>query len=109
VNVREEKGVITPLAQGVMVNERIYDAVVMCTGNLLDPLGIPTRDMIPVGTPTMARRHPSLPANFYRIGPGAEIPFTKTDLAVGAAVRRSNMVAMFRLTNRTAALAAKLS
>jgi hypothetical protein len=95
-----------------LIDGRTYDLVVMCTGNLesdidgldfasFDEYGIPDDD-----DNVVARMHYTLPA--FRVGPHAQLPFTRREQEDGIAAIPENEVAMFRTATKTAALAATL-
>jgi hypothetical protein len=93
-----------------LIDGRIYDLVVVCTGfretaidglnfNSFQPYAIPNEYVV-------ALKHAYLPA--FRIGPHAQLPFTQAERADGVADIAANAVSMFRTANKTAALAATL-
>lgn len=97
---------------GVLVNERPYDLAVMATGNVLTPIEGDTSTEegfsgYRVGSQIVARRS-ALEREFYRIGPAADIPFSGVEEEEGISRIPQNRSAMFRLANRTAALAISL-
>jgi hypothetical protein len=93
-----------------LIDGRIYDLVVCCTGNQetdIDGLDFGAFDEYPTaGGNVVARQHYNLPA--YRVGPHARLPFTTRERQDGIADIAANAVSMFRTASKTAALAATL-
>jgi hypothetical protein len=90
---------------GALVGDRTYDMAVTCTGLSLPPLdgGLSYFPVEPAGA-TLATVASPVPS--YRVGPAAGIPLSPAEKAAG--INYASAVAMFRLTPRTAALAAML-
>lgn len=108
VSVINERGEVTPSMDSVIVNGRSYDHVIMATGYQLPRLGI--GEYRAVGSsPVIARVSTLGAASVYAIGPAAGMGFTQAERDAGLARVAENQVAMFRLANRTAALAQLLS
>lgn len=94
----------TPVAVpgGVFLNGKTYDMVVMCTGNTLSGVSaVSNRDM-------QVRSYGRSYRNIYRVGPAADLSFTREEIDSGVSDIGANKVAMFRYAPRTAALAAML-
>jgi hypothetical protein len=93
-----------------LIDGRVYDLVVLCTGNeetYIDGLGPGAFNeyAIPRGN-VVASVHYSRPA--FRVGPHARLPFTSQERRDGIAEIPANAVSMFRTATQTAALAATL-
>lgn len=99
------------LPGAALIDGRSYDLVVLCTGNReksVEGLDLESFEMYPIpgdGTP-IARKHYDLPA--FRVGPHAQLPFTRREREDGIADIGANAVAMFRTATKTAALATTL-
>jgi len=109
LGVIAQRATAVPLPEGVLVNERTYDMAVLCTGYALPVLrGIETFTFTDYlrGTTVLARRAPGL--RYYRIGAGADIPFSATETEAGVPAEPANKVSMFRNGPRVAALAITL-
>jgi hypothetical protein len=98
------------LPDGALVDGRMYDLVVWCTGNAettIDGLDYRAFDEYAIpGGGVVARRHVGQPV--FRVGPHARLPFTYAERQDGVADNPGNAVAMFRTSGKTAALAATL-
>jgi hypothetical protein len=118
LQIMGRRGTITPSLASVIVNGQTYDRVIVCTGQKLASFGYSEFDFESVlssagsadgsrglGT-VIAKRYAS--SKYYRIGPAADIPFSRDETDSGIDRIAANKVAMFRLANRTAALAVKL-
>jgi hypothetical protein len=107
------RGYITPLPDGALVNDRTYDTVIMCTGSKLAKLDDPGYAYYPVradpdrsASTVLAKM--AEPIQIYQIGPAAGIEFSDAEVNAGITENKANLVAMFRLAQRTAALGAML-
>jgi hypothetical protein len=108
-------GYATPMPDGVIVNDRTYDMAILCTGSRLPSLEDSGYSFFEVRTPA-ADDAPSAtvigtqaaPVPFFRVGPAAGIPFSNAEIRADVAGNAANIVAMFRLAPRTAALASLL-
>jgi hypothetical protein len=93
-----------------LIEGRAYDLIVMCTGNRetdIDGLSIGDYDQYSTDSgEIVARRHYSIPA--FRVGPHAQLPFTRREELDGIADIDANAVSIFRTATKTAALAATL-
>lgn len=109
LKVISDQGNVTPFPDGVLVNDRVYDMAVLCTGSKLPPLddnlgyypAQRTEGSTALGL--FADPYPS-----YRIGVAANLGFSDGELDAGVAEIGANRVSMFRLAPRTAGLAAML-
>jgi hypothetical protein len=108
--VLDRPAVPVALPDGVLIEGRTYDLVILCTGSReADIDGLAESEFSLYSTPDgvpVARKHLSMPA--YRIGPHAQLPFTDREFADGIADIPANKVSMFRTAAKTAALAATL-
>lgn len=123
LRVISELGYATPMADGVLVNDRSYDLAVDCTGGTLPALKS-SLSYYPVRAATTGSSRGLITANggvrgtvlgmqadpiqAYRIGPAAELEFSSAEIKAGIADNPASKVAMFRLAPRTAALAMAL-
>lgn len=113
LRIMDASGYVTPLGDGsVLVNDRVYDLAVLCTGSTLPGLGddlsyFSVRRRDSDGRGTMLARQAS-PFESYRIGVAADLPFSDSEVTAGVSSPPANKVAMFRLAPRIAALAAML-
>jgi hypothetical protein len=94
----------------VIVNGITYDCVIMATGwerKLL--AGVPGASALDrtVGSPTVLART-TVEGTYYGLGPVAEIPFSALEARGAVGRLTGNRDAIFRLVNRTAALAMQL-
>lgn len=92
-----------------IVADRTYNLVVLATGDRENRIsGLVPRNYQPyvVGGQPVAMM--DVVRNVYRVGPHARLAFTDRERADGVADIRNNIVAMFRLVNKTAALAGML-
>jgi hypothetical protein len=112
LEVFNSNGYATPLPDGVLVNDRTYDMAVVCTGGQttsLDDDRYSFFDLRVTEQPnaTVVGKR-ATPIEYYKIGPAANIQFSNAEIRAEVADNQANQVAMFRLTPRTAALAAML-
>lgn len=117
LRVFQERADATPILNSASVNERTYDIAIVCTGNerkqiegwdsqYFDEITIngSYRNRVSDNSNSfIAKRSGSLP--FYQVGPAANLPFSRKEIEEGLPSIPANSVAMFRLSNRTAALA----
>jgi hypothetical protein len=112
VTVIPDRATVRKSLDGVLVNDSVYDMVIMATGNVLPGLGavLPSDfDNARVGGTRgnpVATQYGSY--ELYQVGPAANLPFTPGEVRSGVANIAANKVAMFRLAGRTATLAANL-
>lgn len=101
---------VVALPDGALIEGRMYDLVVMCTGNRVFEIeGQDTYFFGPwnAGSQTVATKHNEM--NVWRVGPHAQIPFDAIERQQGIAEIGGNIVSMFRTGTKTAALAATLN
>lgn len=114
LEVFSQRGYATPTVGGVIVNERTYDLAVLCTGSTtpsLDDNGYGFFGVRAPGTDesgTIVARQ-AAPIPYFKIGPAAGIPFSEAEITARVADNQANIVAMFRLAQRTAALGTMLT
>lgn len=112
VNVYKFRGTCTPSVGNVIVGNNAYDMAVLATGSTL-----PEIDGAPLGRRTpgfrisgdsefLGRKADSY--EYYRVGPAADLPFSELENRTGISAIPANIVAMFRLNNRTSAMAYNL-
>lgn len=88
-----------------LVLGRSYDLAVLATGHSAVTIpGLPEGIPYSIGGVEVARRD----GRVYRVGPHADLPFSSQEFDSGVAALDNNKVAMFRLADKTAALAATL-
>jgi hypothetical protein len=103
-----EAGNAVPVPGGVLVNGRLYDQVVMCTGHtapspLISDEGF---DLIKRGGRYVARKVPG--RQYYLVGPLSQIPWENPEVETGLSANPDNIVALNRYTPRVATLASQL-
>ena len=110
LNIVPRRADAVALPETCLIDGRTYDLVVLCTGNQetdIDGIELSRCYEYPLADGTVvARRHDNLPV--FRIGPHAQLPFTRREREDGIADIAANAVAMFRTATNTAALAATL-
>lgn len=116
IRVIPQLGYASQSLDGAYVNGKTYDRAILCTGNVLAPItGIPSQpeyvDQYTIGGASrtqnvVARKDEN--GEYYYVGPSAKIPFSTREQVDGIANIDANRVAMFRLTGKTATLAANL-
>ncbi|MFY1673962.1 hypothetical protein ACN27G_29085 [Plantactinospora sp. WMMB334] len=93
-----------------LVDGRMYDVVVLCTGNretIIDGLTVATfEEYTTADGAAVAREHDTLPV--FRVGPHARLPLSTRERTDGVAAIAANEVSIFRTAPKTAALAATL-
>lgn len=106
LKVMSASGYASPFPDGVIVNDRVYDLAVLCTGSALP--SIDSRTYFPLQTSERSTVLASSAGRGYRIGVAASIQFSQGEVDAGITDNLANRVAMFRLAPRTAALAARM-
>ena len=113
LRILPQRGQVQRSFGGVLVNDRLYDKVIVCTGsNPLDPLGVLRDfeefkgDSLAGNGTVIARRYER--SQLYKVGPAAAIPFSSSEINARIFVPQENSIAIFRLAPRTTALAATL-
>lgn len=106
VRVIRANGTAVPTLGGALVGSRPYSRAIVCTGNTLPALGMSPGDFSTV--PGDLARTYAGENIVYRVGPAAELPYTREESDEQYARRPDNRVAIFRLAPRTAALACTL-
>jgi hypothetical protein len=117
LRVMNTRGFATPMPDGALVNDRTYDMAVQCTGLKMDAVedslqyyllaqGEAQSNGKTIGT-ILGRQ--ASPYQSFRVGPRAELPFTRAEEDAGLAALAATKSAIFRLAPRTAALATRLS
>jgi hypothetical protein len=111
ITVLNERGSVAEFPDGVLVNSRNYDLVVMATGNTVPELspGLIGSGAYVGGSDLRLARDWSEGSQYYIVGPAANIGFTASERDSGTADIAANKVALFRLAPKTAAFAASLS
>jgi len=108
LTVRQQRAEVTRSLGSLLVNDSTFDHVIVCAGNSLPALvsGLEGVGGTRAGT-VIAKKAYDLDG-FYAVGPCASIEFSTAERTNGIADIPANAVGMFRLANRTAALATML-
>lgn len=110
LHIFERRARPVALPGAALIDGCTYDLAVLCTGNReTDIQGLNLRSFTQYTDPdtnVSIRKHVSLP--IFRVGPHAQLAYTDRELKDGVADIGGNAVSMFRLGNKTAALAAML-
>ncbi|MCY1141519.1 hypothetical protein OWR29_26275 [Actinoplanes sp. Pm04-4] len=109
--VLPRRATVADLPGLALIEGRGYDLAVLCTGSketLIPGLGgvADCGTYTVAGAGPVAQKYVDRPA--FRIGPHAQLPFSEQEFIDGIAEQPGNAAAMFRLSGKTAALAATL-
>lgn len=110
LNIINESVAPAPFVNGAIIQDTVYDLVVMCTGNQLPALtdGVDGAFLQTVLNSSGSPIATVFANRYFRVGPVAAIPFTRNELENGVADFAQNQVSMFRTGKMTASLAVKL-